>query len=431
MRRQGPVYAFGDFRLDAARRSLSPRVGGGAAIALPDPAFDILAYLVEHAGEMVERAALLQAAWPLVTVVENSVSQAVSALRRALGDDPAAPRYVSTVSGRGYRFVAEVTTESAGDLDPRAQQLYAAGWSALSRPGAETLTRALDCLQQALELEPDFALAEVCLAECYIMLGSHGIRPGAEVIPLALAAAQRAVAADPNLGDAQASLANLRLITHSLTVRDGLAILQRLAEQNPGSFWVQRYLGLGLMQSGDQEAAIRVLRQAQVIEPLAVHNNGNIGMALYFAGRYREAVAQLEMTLTMDPDFGVARTFLGRAWLQLGEIERAIAEFKQSRHEVIGLAADIPVALALSGRTEAARAALAGLLSRPREVMAIDLASIYAALGETDAALTWLEHAVEAGPFGFFAVDPVFKGLRGQPRFEALVDRIGLRPTRP
>jgi tetratricopeptide (TPR) repeat protein len=133
----------------------------------------------------------------------------------------------------------------------------------------------------------------------------------------------------------------------------------------------------------------------------------------------------------MDPDFGVARSFLGRALLQLGEIERAIAEFKQSRHEVIGLAADIPVALALSGRTEAARAALAGLLSRPREVMGIDLASIYAALGETDAALTWLEHAVEAGPFGFFAVDPVFKGLRGQPRFEALVDRIGLRPTRP
>ena len=172
------------------------------------------------------------------------------------------------------------------------------------------------------------------------------------------------------------------------------------------------------------------MRQAQAIEPLAVHNNGNIGMALYFAGRYREAVAQLEVTLTMDPDFGVARTFLGRAWLQLGEVERAIEEFKRSRHAVIGRAADIPVALALSGRAEAARAALSELLARPRDVMAIDLASIYAALGETNAALTWLERAVEAGPFGFFAVDPVFKGLRGQPRFEALVDRIGLRPMR-
>jgi tetratricopeptide (TPR) repeat protein len=221
------------------------------------------------------------------------------------------------------------------------------------------------------------------------------------------------------------------VITHSLTVRDGQAILRRLAERNPGSFWVQRYLGLGLMHGGDQEGAIRVMRQAQAIEPLAVHNNGNIGMALYFAGRYREAVAQLEVTLTMDPDFGVARSFLGRALLQLGEIERAIEEFKQSRHEVIGLDADIPVAWALSGRTEAARAALADLMARPRGVRALDLASIYAALGETDAALTWLERAMETGMFGFFAVDPVFKDLRGQPRFEALLDQIGLRPMRP
>ena len=262
MRGQSRVYAFGDFRLDVARLSrLTPRLGGGAAIALPDPAFDILAYLAEHAGELVERSTLLQAAWPRVTVVENSVSQAVSALRRCLGDDPAEPRYVSTVSGRGYRFVAEVIADSVGGLDPRAQQLYAAGWSALCRPGSETLTRALDCLQQALELEPDFALAEVCLAECYIMLGGHGIRPTAEVIPRALAAAQRAVAADPNLADAQASLANLRVITQTLTFRDWQPMLQRLAEQNPGSFWVQRYLGLSLMFGGDQEGAIRVMRR--------------------------------------------------------------------------------------------------------------------------------------------------------------------------
>ena len=426
MRGRGQVYAFGDFRLDVTRRSLTPRAGG-ASIVLPGPAFDILAYLAEHAGELVERSTLLKAAWPRVTVVENSVSQAVSVLRRALRDDHAEPRYVSTVSGRGYRFVSQVTTESGGDLDPRAQQLYAAGWSALSRPGAETLTRALDCLQRALELEPDFAMAEVCVAECYIMLSAHGIRPRAEVMPLALAAARRAVAANPNLADARASLLNLRVITQSLAFRDCQVMLQRLAERNPGSFWVQRYFGLSLMHGGDQDAAILVMRRAQAIEPLAVHNNGNIGMALYFAGRYREAIDQLEVTLTMDPDFGVARTFLGRALLQLGEYERATDEFERTRHEVFGIAADIPVALALSGRTQQARAALAELLARPREVPAVDLATIYAALDETDAALTWLERAAEAAAFGFFAVDPIFKSLHGQPRFEALVDQIGLR----
>ena len=103
MRRLGQVYVFGDFRLDAARRTLSSREDG-RAVPLSTPVFDTLLYLVENAGALVERTALLAAVWPHVTVVENSVNQTVSALRRALGDDPASPRYVLTVYGVGYRF---------------------------------------------------------------------------------------------------------------------------------------------------------------------------------------------------------------------------------------------------------------------------------------------------------------------------------------
>ena len=107
MRRLGQTYAFGGFRLDSNRRILSLQAGG-QTIPLATPVFDTLLYLIEHAGELVERKALLAAVWPHVTVVDNSVNQTISALRRALGDDADAPRFVSTVAGRGYRFLAHV-----------------------------------------------------------------------------------------------------------------------------------------------------------------------------------------------------------------------------------------------------------------------------------------------------------------------------------
>ncbi len=115
MRRPGQTYAFGDFRLDPHRRFLSSRTSRQAA-PLSAAAFDTLVQLVEQAGTVVDRVALLEAVWPHATVVDNSVNQAVAAVRRALGDDPARPRYVATVPGRGYRFIAEVEDDGRNGI---------------------------------------------------------------------------------------------------------------------------------------------------------------------------------------------------------------------------------------------------------------------------------------------------------------------------
>src|SRR6266436_3860742 len=104
------VYAFAGFKLDARRRLLLSATDG-QAVPLPTTAFDALLYLVEHAGELVEKSALMRAVWPHVTVEENSLSQSISVLRRALGEVPSEHRFVVTVQGRGFRFIAEVTTE--------------------------------------------------------------------------------------------------------------------------------------------------------------------------------------------------------------------------------------------------------------------------------------------------------------------------------
>src|SRR5437868_7031767 len=158
MRCPGQIYAFGDFRLDPRRRVLTSRASG-QAVPLPASAFDLLVQLVEQAGTVVSRQSLLSSVWPHATVVENSVNQAVAAIRLALGDDPARPRYVMTVTGRGYCFAVEVTKEAPADRDPETYQLYVAAWSALTRPGPASLVAAQGYLEQAIARDPGFALA--------------------------------------------------------------------------------------------------------------------------------------------------------------------------------------------------------------------------------------------------------------------------------
>lgn len=99
------IYEFGRFRLDRARQQLSD---GEVPVALTPRAFDLLLYFVEHAGQLVEKDALMKAVWPKVVVAENNLSQHVSALRQALGDGTNGERYIVTVPRRGYRFIADV-----------------------------------------------------------------------------------------------------------------------------------------------------------------------------------------------------------------------------------------------------------------------------------------------------------------------------------
>jgi TolB-like protein/DNA-binding winged helix-turn-helix (wHTH) protein len=105
------VYEFGDFCVDATQRLLRSRADG-EPIALTSKAFETLLYLVEHPGQLVDKTELMQAVWPNVVVEENNLNQSISAIRRALGESALEHRFIVTVPGRGYRFVAPVKTLS-------------------------------------------------------------------------------------------------------------------------------------------------------------------------------------------------------------------------------------------------------------------------------------------------------------------------------
>src|SRR6185436_19587533 len=106
-------FEFGDFRVDPRKRLLTRR--GGDVISLTPKHFDTLLFLVENAGVVLEKDRIMGAVWPRMVVEENNLNQAVSQLRRLLGDDGAENRYILTVPRRGYRFVADVKVAAASE----------------------------------------------------------------------------------------------------------------------------------------------------------------------------------------------------------------------------------------------------------------------------------------------------------------------------
>ena len=109
------ILEFGEFHLDSARRQLS---GPDGVIEVPSRAFDVLLYMVAHRGEVLDKARLLKAVWPTTVVEEGNLSQCIFALRRALGDTATEHRFIATVPGRGYQFVAQVHESSPGVAPP-------------------------------------------------------------------------------------------------------------------------------------------------------------------------------------------------------------------------------------------------------------------------------------------------------------------------
>lgn len=433
---QSEILAFGDFLLDPQRRQLLARASG-APLALTGRPLEALLYLAARPGVLAPKAELMSVIWRGVTVEENSLAKCISTIRKALGESPNDNRFIITEPGRGYRFVGAVAALDARDrggpprrlsADPRASQLYVSGWSALTRPGGATLQRGLDQLEQAVRIDPQFALAHACVASGYALLGVFGLAPPREVFPKARAAALAALAADETLADAHAQLGHIHTM-FELDPASANPCYRRALDLDPNCLVALHYMGLQALCAGDFEDAFRHLRRAQAIEPLAANVNANIAMGYYYAGQYEQAIAQAEATLELAPQFAHARSVLGRSWLRLGDVDRALRIFHLRVGTTIGSAADVPAALALGGRHEESKAQLDELIAARtrRYVSAFDIATICAAQNDLPGALDWLEISLEerAQPICALRVDPAFRRLGPEPRFQDLLRKLG------
>lgn len=313
--------------------------------------------------------------------------------------------------------------------DSEAYLLYANGRLSWSRFTEASLLQAIDYFEKAIARDERYAMAHVGLADSYVILGVFGMRAPHDVFPRARHAVERALEIDPDSAAAHTTLGHIK-IQYDLDWSGGLAEYARAIELDPDYAPVYHYRGLVYAMQGETDRAIEQFKRSQQLEPLWVAPRAALGMVLVYARRHEDAIAQLTQTLTLDERADNARTFLGRAYMYTGQYERALVEFRRRQAQAPGSYGDVAEALALAGRQSEAREELARLLklSTERHVQALDIATVYASLGEKENAMQWLDRAFadRSTNLGFLAQDPTFDGLHEDSRFVALVTRVGV-----
>jgi TolB-like protein/Tfp pilus assembly protein PilF len=580
--RAARVYGFGDFRLDPGKRLLMGR--DGTPISLKPKAYDTLAYLVERAGAVVHKDELMQAIWPDTVVEENNLTQNISRLRRALGEDRGEHRYIATVPGRGYQFVAGVEEQvgvhrpettmacatggasiavlpfvnlsadpdceyfgdglaeelidafsklspvrvvartsafsfkgkqadvreianqlganlvlegsvrksgnrlritarlvdaadgyqlwsesydrqiESGDTlavqdeitpavvdalklnlpggkrsapndpaeDVRARELYLKGRFHSFRLSQSGIHTALPCFEEALELRPSYALAQVGLAHAYRMFGMTLEMPTSVVGPKAIGAARKAVQMDDSLAEAHAVL-GFSLFVYEWASSAAEKHLRRALDLDPNSADAHWMYADCCSRLGRHREAVEAIARGRELDPLSGLMNAMEGQFLLHAGRTDEAIARLRETIELDPKSRPAHWFLASAYIEKGFFAEALAEAAAARAlspSNTQMIAYESYANARLGRRAEARQALETLqqLARDRHVPPYSIALVYNGLDEPGEALTWLERAFENRDvfMSFIEVNPIWKNLRDHPRFVRLLNGIGL-----
>ncbi len=312
-----------------------------------------------------------------------------------------------------------------------AYHLYLKGRHYNSKRTPEWIRKGIEHFQQAIDLDPNYALAYAGLADSFGFLASStGDLPPREAYPKAKAAALKALELDDALGEAHCSLGFFHLLydwdfaAAEREYKRALALSPNYPNAHDG-------YGFFLKATGQHEAALRACALAQQLDPLSLFASLSVGWAYYFARRFDEALAQGRKVLELDPNFGFAYAHAGLCHLQLGQFDEAVAAMRKAVKLVGGspnFLAYLGHALGRAGQHREARQMLAQLerLRKRQYVSAYFSAMIYLGLGNRHEALTWLERAYEerSGFLAFVNVEPMLDAVRGEERFANLLALI-------
>ena len=332
------------------------------------------------------------------------------------------------------RLSEEESEPWAGNHSGSAEacQLYLQGHFFWNQRTSEGLKKAIEWFNRAIEVDRNYALAYVGLAESYALLGCvHSAMPPKEAMPKAKSAALKALELNGHLVEAYAVMG----LVNSLYDWDWLSAERafgRALELNPLHITARHWHGLFLGWMGRLEEAIAELERAKQLDPFSPIISANVGWAFYAARRYEEAIDQCYETIEMQPNFYRAHVYLGCALIEIGDFDSAIAELElSSRLTGFGPEATyLGYALGRAGRRQEALRLIHDLRERSlyQYVSPYDIALIYAGLNETDQALDWLDRAFNDRTHWlvFLKVEPKFDFLRENARFHRLLERIRL-----
>ena len=313
-------------------------------------------------------------------------------------------------------------------VNPEAYELYLKGrFFSEKRTGAD-LRKSIEYYDQAIAKDPGYPLAYVGLADSHLLLTAYGAISTKEEVSPAKAALKKALALDDSLAQAHASSG--LLATLELDLNRAITELERAIQLNPNYATAHHWIALPLMAIGQSDRAIVEGKRAIELDPLSLICNADLAWVYFNARRYDETEEQARKTLEMDPRFYVAHYYLGEALQFKGKLTDATAEYQksfESNNDPFSLAM-LGQACARQGKTDEARKVLARLREQAKSqyVSPYAFAVVLTALGDKAHAIDELEHGYDDTGFyiSLIKVDPLFDDLRGQPRFEALVQKI-------
>jgi Tfp pilus assembly protein PilF len=318
-------------------------------------------------------------------------------------------------------------------LNTTVAQLMVEGNRAAQRRSQTELIRAREVFQRAVELDDEYAPAHAGLANALTLLHVFAVNRPGDVLPLAQARARRAVELDPTFGFGWHTLAHSQ-VHWSREWAEAESNYRRAQALDPmalASHFLLAHLLVGL---GRVDEAIAESLEALRLGPTVAMVQTSAGIVHYFARRPKDATAYLNRARELDPEYSIASFWQALTLVALDRFDEAMGAALASRAEM----GNAPTWLvgyvhARAGRPTEARAVLDALEAHAANhyVPALEFAYLHMALGERDAGLTWLEHAVEEHSrwTELMAVDPLLDPLRGEPRFRALLKTMGLEAT--
>lgn len=332
------------------------------------------------------------------------------------------------LSGNDAKGITKKYTDNS-----EAYQLYLKGRYAFGKRTKDEMLRAVDYFQQAIKLDPNFALAYARIAETYGSMPAYPYMAPKEAFPPAKAAAQKALEIDPTLAEAHTFLAYC-LIIYDWNWVEGERSFKRAIELDPNNSAAHfRYGQIYLMPTRRFDEGIAEIKRGLELEPLDMNMSGSLGSAYFFAGRKDEALEQARKTHEVEPTHPIARWILSQAYLEKGMYEESRAHNEQwlQADPVSQFALrDAGIAYAKLGQRDKAEEMIGRLrdIAKTQYIPTTRIASIYGALGDMDKAFVELEKGFEARDWELYrsGIEPYMNDLRGDPRFAELIKRLNL-----
>ena len=311
-----------------------------------------------------------------------------------------------------------------------AYQLWMKGRFHFAKRTKEDLYKSIEVFEEAVKLDPNFALAYVGIAESYTVIPSFPYASPAECVPKAKGAVAKALELDPELPEAH-TVAAMIAATYDWDWAKAEAGFKRALELDQNlAVTHYRYAWTFLSPMGRHDEAIAEMKIAMEKEPLYLIQGANFAGVLMYARRFDEAVAQAKKTYDLDPNFIGGKSWLCHTYSMKGMYAESLAVAEKSLDSDLPFLSDLAVAYANTGQRDKALAVIARWQEneKKRYVMTYWIAAAYAALGDKDRAFAELEKAYQNRDWFLqrLKVDPFMDPLRDDPRFDDMVKRIGL-----